>query len=118
MPAMLGTAGKAPNGTKSLSCFGNRRASALFSILGVSVTACLIIVLLSKELVFRTDPQSAVLSPVPAMLPEGRSSRTCNRMKLPLHYMNGTQGPYNPAAIRLPSTGDWLAFFRIEEVSV
>ncbi|BDA41016.1 hypothetical protein COCOBI_01-6710 [Coccomyxa sp. Obi] len=37
-------------------------------------------------------------------------------MRLPSKYINGTQGPYNPAAIRLPNTGDWLAFFRIEEV--
>lgn len=70
---MPGTAGDPPNGTKSHSYFGKRRASALSCILGVSVMACLILVFLKKDLAFRTDPRPAVrsrLSTAPAMLPE------------------------------------------------
>ncbi len=54
-----------------------------------------------------------VLQPLAPLV---QSSRTCNRIVLPAHLSNDTQGPYNPAAVRDPSTGDWITIFRIEEV--
>ena len=46
-----------------------------------------------------------------------QTSRRCNRIDLPSQFTNSTQGPYNPAGIRSPQTGEWLLFFTLDEVS-
>ena len=44
------------------------------------------------------------------------SAVMCNRMALPAEYYNVSQGPYNPAAIRHPVTGEWLLVYTYDEV--
>ena len=46
-----------------------------------------------------------------------QTSRYCNRVDVPSHFANSTQGPYNPAAVKSPQTGEWLVFFTLDEVS-
>ena len=46
-----------------------------------------------------------------------QTSRRCNRVDLPSKFTNNTQGPYNPAGVRSPHTGEWLLFFTLDEVS-
>lgn len=44
------------------------------------------------------------------------SAVRCNRIQLPAAYYNESQGPYNPAAIRHPLTGEWLLVYTYDEV--
>eukprot|EP00884_Botryococcus_braunii_P008167 jgi/Botrbrau1/17351/Bobra.0015s0095.1 len=43
------------------------------------------------------------------------SAVLCNRIQLPDQYYNESQGPYNPAAIRHPKTGEWTLVFTYDE---
>jgi hypothetical protein len=45
------------------------------------------------------------------------SAVMCNRIALAPSYYNESQGPYNPAAIRHPVTGEWLLVYTFDEVS-
>ena len=45
-----------------------------------------------------------------------QTSRRCNRVDVPLRFANSTQGPYNPAAVQSPQTGEWLLFLTLDEV--
>jgi hypothetical protein len=44
------------------------------------------------------------------------SAVRCNRLNLPAMYYNESQGPYNPAAVRHPATGEWLLLYTYDEV--
>ena len=44
------------------------------------------------------------------------SAVKCNRIALAASYYNESQGPYNPAAIRHPVTGEWLMVYTYDEV--
>ncbi len=44
------------------------------------------------------------------------SSVRCNRIRLPAHFYNDTTSPYNPAAMRHPSTGVWYLLHTFDEV--
>jgi hypothetical protein len=44
------------------------------------------------------------------------SAVRCNRLTLPAMYYNESQGPYNPATVRHPSTGEWLLLYTYDEV--
>ena len=46
-----------------------------------------------------------------------QTARRCSRVDLPSQFANSTQGPYNPAGVRSPQTGEWLLFFTLDEVS-
>ncbi len=44
------------------------------------------------------------------------SSVRCNRIRLPAQFYNDTTSPYNPAAMRHPSTGLWYLLHTFDEV--
>jgi hypothetical protein len=44
------------------------------------------------------------------------SSVRCNRIRLPAQFYNDTTSPYNPAAMRHPSTGMWYLLHTFDEV--
>ncbi len=44
------------------------------------------------------------------------SSVRCNRITLPPRYYNESTGPYNPAAVRHPTSGEWYLFHTYDEV--
>jgi hypothetical protein len=44
------------------------------------------------------------------------SAVRCNRLALPASYYNESQGPYNPAAVRHPISGEWLLVYTFDEV--
>ncbi len=44
------------------------------------------------------------------------SAVRCNRLALPASYYNESQGPYNPAAVRHPISGEWLLVYTYDEV--
>lgn len=97
-----------------------RRAPTVNYVFG-AVTTSLLLVLLQRDMTSNVDIRAIVLpssarAPVSSPMPSAQTSRTCNRIHLPSHYVNETQGPYNPAAIRVPGTGEWLAVFRLDEV--
>ncbi|KAK9830983.1 hypothetical protein WJX81_005385 [Elliptochloris bilobata] len=43
------------------------------------------------------------------------SSVRCNRITLPPQYYNESTGPYNPAAVRHPTSGEWYLFHTYDE---
>jgi len=45
------------------------------------------------------------------------SAVRCNRISLPARFYNESTGPYNPAAVRHPTSGEWYLFHTYDEVS-
>ena len=98
-------------------CIGARLAGSV--VLGLTLIACVFTFLYEEKRITMEVHVSSSSSVYPAAtLASARvqSARLCNRIDLPRQWLNETQGPYNPAAIRHPKTGEWLLFFRIEEV--
>lgn len=101
------------------TCSRRKDASAVFWGLGV-VLICSVIFAYQQCASFSAHSRPVVLfstTLVHAAAPQTQSSRTCSRFKLPIKYINESQGPYNPAAVRLPDTGEWFAVFTMDEVS-
>ena len=62
------------------------------------------------------DPAAAAAAPgglAGAVRPP--SAVRCQRLALPARFHNESQGPYNPAAVRHPATGEWLAVLTYDE---
>lgn len=90
--------------------------AASFAV-GAAMT-CLLVVVLRNDLYQAADtPRMSVTTSNVHPFGPPHSSRICNRIKLPLRYTNESQGPYNPAAIRLPSSGRWYTILTLDEVS-
>ena len=97
------------------ACIGSRAAYFVVLIL----TAC-VLVLVSKGTritmemrVSRNGPNVSAAGHTDAHV---QSARLCNRIDPGPKYVNETQGPYNPAAVRHPRTGEWHLFFTMDEV--
>ena len=94
------------------------------------VLALVLLVLTVLSLVYMEDVTGSLRHVIgsPA-LPPGRQSRAtisglvqpasavrCNRITLPSQYYNESTGPYNPAAVRHPTSGEWYLFHTYDEV--
>ena len=102
---------------KSVHCFSWARLVGNVA-LSLALCSCIGLMLyentsiaLNVHFSTRRKEDAAVRSPILLL-----TSRRCNRIDLPAQLSNSTQGPYNPAAIKSPQTGEWLLFLRIEEV--
>lgn len=94
------------------------------------VLALVLLVLTILSLVYMEDVTGSLRHVIgsPAT-PSGRQSRAtisglvqpasavrCNRITLPPQYYNESTGPYNPAAVRHPTSGEWYLFHTYDEV--
>ena len=94
------------------------------------VLALVLLVLTILSLVYMEDVTGSLRHVIgsPAT-PSGRHSRAtisglvqpasavrCNRITLPPQYYNESTGPYNPAAVRHPTSGEWYLFHTYDEV--
>ena len=100
---------------------GRKNALVALSFLAV-VAVCTLSIYVWKDIFFIMEfhvkgslRRPFDIEPLSLVVP---SSRICNRIELPAQFSNDSQSPYNPAALRDPNTGEWIAMFRIEEVGV
>ena len=97
------------------ACIGARAAGLVVLTLTASV-----FVLLYEEtriiMVVRVSSNSPKSSAAGHTAAHVQTARLCNRIDPEPKYVNETQGPYNPAAVRHPKTGEWYLFFTMDEV--
>lgn len=92
------------------------RLSVFSFAFGALTTCILLFILRTNQLYMVETPRVFITTSSVHSTYVVQSSRTCNRMKVPPQYINETQGPYNPAAVRDPSTGKWHAIMTLDEV--
>lgn len=96
-------------------CSGARAAGLVV----LTLTACVCVLLYEET---RITMEVRVSSKSPDSSAPGhtaahvQSARLCNRIDPGPKYVNETQGPYNPAAVKNPKTGEWYLFFTMDEV--
>lgn len=87
-----------------------------FLMLGVSLLFLEDIRISVKKVLIGAVPQPIVRATISGTVLPASAVR-CNRLALPASFYNESQGPYNPAAVRHPITGEWLLVYTYDEVS-
>ena len=97
------------------ACIGARAAGLVVLILTASV--CVLLYEGTRiTMVVRVYSNSPKFSAAGHTAAHFQSARLCNRINPGPMYVNETQGPYNPAAVRHPRTGEWYLVFTMDEV--
>ncbi len=86
-----------------------------FLMLGVSLLFLEDLRISVKKVLVGASPQSNFRVTISGTVLPASAVR-CNRLALPASFYNESQGPYNPAAVRHPISGEWLLVYTFDEV--